>query len=106
MIVHNAIFQLNPALSQQQIDELGAAFLGMKEHIPTIRDISWHDNITDEPLHHGFMHVLRVVFDDKAGLDTYVPHPHHAEICQKYLLPALKSDIQTSVLVLDHELAD
>ena len=106
MIIHNAIFRLNPALTDHQRDELRDALLSLKDHIDTIRDISWHDNITDEPLHHDFMHALRVTFDDKAGLDTYVPHPYHTEICQKYLIPALKSDIASSVLVLDHELAE
>lgn len=104
MIVHNVLFKLDPDLPQAEIDRLGDAFISMKQRIDTIRDVSWHDNISKETRDMGFLHLLRVTFDDQAGLDAYVPHPYHAEVCEQYLFSRLKSDVDHSVLVFDHTL--
>lgn len=104
MIVHNVLFQLDPALSPSDVDRLRDAFLSMKARIDTIRDVSWHDNISSESRDMGFLHLLRVTFDDMAGLETYVPHPYHAEVCEQFLFSRLKSDVDHSVLVFDHTL--
>jgi hypothetical protein len=74
---HLVLFKYKETASEAQIQKIEAAFAALPSKINTIRDFEMGKNISEEGLDQGFTHCYLVTFDDKAGLDVYLPHPDH-----------------------------
>jgi hypothetical protein len=71
-------------------------FLLLKEKIGTIVSIEWGTSESVEGLNDDFTHCFLVSFKNKAGLETYIPHPAH-----KAFVEILKPKLE-KVFVFDY----
>ena len=74
---HVVCFRFKEGTTQADIDAINAAFEKLPQQIDTIRHFEWGVNVSPEGLADGFTHCYVVTFDDKAGLEAYLPHPAH-----------------------------
>ena len=72
------------------------ALKGLQKAIPGILEITVGTNFSERS--QGFTHGLLVRFQDRAALDTYIPHPAHEDARKNYILPIVED-----VLVVDYE---
>lgn len=79
MIRHIVLFQFQENCSEERVEEIVQAFLGLKNQIESIRDIEQGLNISKENLDQGITHCFQVTFENKQGLETYLPHPEHEQ---------------------------
>lgn len=86
---HFVSFQFKEGTSEDKINEIVAGFLALKGKIDTITDLEWGGTENVEPRNDGFTHSFLVSFRDRAGLETYLPHPAHQEFV-KLLRPHLE----------------
>jgi hypothetical protein len=71
-------------------------FKALPSKINTIADLEWGTNVSPEGKNDGFTHCFFVTFNDKAGLEVYLPHPAHKEF------GALLRPILDKVCVVDY----
>lgn len=45
--------------------------------VDAIMDFEWGTSASDDGRNNGFTHCVFMTFKDKAGLETYLPHPAH-----------------------------
>jgi hypothetical protein len=93
---HVVLFKFKDSASTEQVVAIEKAFAGLPDRISTIRDFEWGVDVSPEGKADGFTHCFLVTFDDKAGLDVYIPHPAHKAFVD-LLLPSLDK-----VLVIDY----
>jgi hypothetical protein len=93
---HVVMFKFKDSATTDQVVAIEKAFAGLPGKISTIRDFEWGVDVSPEGKADGFTHCFLVSFDDKAGLDVYLPHPAHKAFVD-LLLPSLDK-----VLVLDY----
>lgn len=74
---HAVFFQFKESATEKDIERIVAEFLLLEEKIDTIVDIEWGESESVEGLNGDFTHCFFVTFRDKAGLETYLPHPDH-----------------------------
>ncbi len=74
---HFVSFQFKEDTTEHQYMEIIGEFMELKNKIDTIVDIEWGTSENIEPLNDGFTHSFLVTFKNKAGLETYLPHPEH-----------------------------
>lgn len=86
---HVVCFEFKENTTEHQYMEVIGSFMELKNQIDTIVDIEWGTTENIEPLNDGFTHIFFVTFKDKAGLETYLPHPAHEEF-KTILKPHLK----------------
>lgn len=86
---HVVCFQFKEGTTEHKHMEIIGAFMELKNKIDTIVDIEWGTSENIEPLNDGFTHCFLVTFKDKAGLETYLPHPDHKAFV-KILKPHLE----------------
>lgn len=86
---HFVSFQFKEGTGEDKINEIVAGFLALKGKIDTITDLEWGGTENVEPRNDGFTHSFLVSFRDRAGLETYLPHPAHQEFV-KLLRPHLE----------------
>ena len=96
MIEHLVIMQWREGTSQQAIDSAMTELRALKDKIPVIVDLSCGANFSDRAKH--FSHGLVVRFKDRAALETYLAHPEHQRVVEKFLKP-----IRNDSLALDYE---
>lgn len=97
---HAVYFQFKESASDNDIQRIVDEFLMLKDKIDTIVDIEWGISESVEGLNDGFTHCFLVSFEDKAGLEAYIPHPAH-EAFVAILKPSLEK-----VFVFDYTQQD
>ena len=96
MVEHLVLFKVRAGVSEDAIDAMQEALKGLQKAIPGILEITVGTNFSERS--QGFTHGLLVRFQDRAALDTYIPHPAHEDARKNYILPIVED-----VLVVDFE---
>lgn len=76
---HVVFFKFKDSASPEQVQSIEKAFIELAKKIETVKSFEWGTNVSPENLNDGFTHCFLVTFADKAGLETYLPHPAHSE---------------------------
>ena len=97
---HAVYFQFKDSATDPEIQRIIDEFLLLKEKIDTIVSIEWGLSESVEGLNDDFTHCFLVSFKDKAGLETYIPHPEHKKFVE-ILKPSLEK-----VFVFDYTQRD
>ena|SRR6056297_1080801 len=97
---HAVFFQFKESATDSDIQRIVDEFMLLEEKIDTIVDIEWGFSESVEGLNDDFTHAFLVTFEDKAGLETYIPHPDH-EAFVEILKPHLEK-----VFVFDYTAKD
>ncbi len=74
---HVVCFKFKDGTPKAEIEEIEKAFGALQDKIDTIIDYEWGTTENIEPLNDGFTHCFLVTFENKKGLETYLPHPDH-----------------------------
>lgn len=75
---HVVLFKFKEGTTPEQIARVESEFRKLPTLIDTIVDFEWGTSQTVETeLAQGYTHCFLVTFRDKAGLQTYLPHPAH-----------------------------
>ncbi len=75
---HVVLFKFKEEATPEQIAHIEAEFRKLPSKIDTIVDFEWGRSQTvEESLAQGYTHCFLVTFNDKAGLQTYIPHADH-----------------------------
>lgn len=93
---HFVVLKFKDDATAEQITEVQKAFVALQEKIDTIKDLEWGTDVSPEGLAKGFTHAFLVTFDNKAGLEAYLPHEDHKAFGAK-LHPVLED-----VFVIDY----
>lgn len=96
MLRHVVLFKFKDDVSGENVARIEAAFLELKNKIPTIVSIEWGTNVSPEGLSQDFTHCFFVTFRSEADRDAYLPHPDH-QVFGSLLGPYLEK-----VLVVDY----
>jgi hypothetical protein len=86
---HIVLFKFKDSASISDVEAVEKAFAGLPSKIDTIIDFEWGPSESIEGRNDGFTHCFFVTFNDKAGLEAFIPHPAHIEFKQ-ILLPILE----------------
>ena len=97
MIEHIVLLKLKPYTTDQQLQDLTDALMGMKQQISGIVDITAGINNSPEGKSHGFSYGFIVRFVDQVARDNYLPHPKHIEVATQSL-----RSLVDDVLVFDY----
>ena len=89
---HVVLFQFKESATPEQVAEIEKAFAKLPDQIDTITGYEWGINVSPEGLNDGLTHCFLVTFADKAGLETYLPHPAHKAFVDK-LKPILEKAV-------------
>jgi len=75
---HVVLFKFKADTTPEQIAKVEAEFRKLPSQIDVITGFEWGTSKTVEvELAQGYTHCFLVTFKDKAGLETYLPHPAH-----------------------------
>ena len=85
---HVVCFKFKDDAKPEQIAAIEKAFAELPKKIDTITDFEWGTNVSPENHAQGYTHCFIVTFEDKAGLEVYIPHKAHKEFVE-LLLPSL-----------------
>lgn len=97
---HVVLFKFKDDATAAQIEAVEKAFGQLPSKIDTITAYEWGTSESVEGKNDGLTHCFFVTFKDKAGLETYIPHPAHVEF-KKILIPILDK-----ALVFDYTAKD
>lgn len=86
---HVVMFQFKDSATPAQIEAVAKAFGELPSKIDTIVDYEWGTSESLEGRNDGLTHCFFVTFKDKAGLETYIPHPAHVAF-KEILVPILE----------------
>ncbi len=86
---HAVFFAFKEGTPEAKIAEIEKAFGALKNEIPSIIDYEWGVSESVEKLNEGFTHCFLVTFEDKAGLEAYIPNTAHQAFV-KMLKPHLQ----------------
>jgi Stress responsive A/B Barrel Domain len=86
---HVVMFQFKDSATSAQIEAVEKAFGELPSKIDTIVDYEWGTSESVEGRNDGLTHCFFVTFKDKAGLETYIPHPAHVAF-KEILIPILE----------------
>ncbi len=76
---HIVLFKFKDSATAEQVQAVEKAFGELPSKIDTITDYEWGLSESVEQKNDGLTHCFFVTFKDKAGLETYIPHPAHME---------------------------
>lgn len=93
---HVVFFKFKDTATPEQVQGIEKAFIELSKKVDTVEAFEWGTNVSPENLNDGFTHCFLVTFANKAGLETYLPHPEH-EAFVSQLKPLLDK-----VCVLDY----
>lgn len=93
LLRHIVLFKFKDEVNQEQIKEVGQAFLALLTEIKTLHDLEW-GNAINEP--NTYTHCLLVTVRSEAAFKEYEEHPHHKAIATDY------GHLVESVVVLDY----
>lgn len=74
---HVVMFKFKAEATEADIQKVEAAFAGLADKIPEIKDFEWGTNNSPEGLSKDFTHCFLVTFDSEEGREIYLPHPDH-----------------------------
>jgi hypothetical protein len=77
ILYHVVSFKFKPEAKPEQIKAAEAAFVELKEKIPTITSLNWGTNVSPEKRDKGFTHCFILTFASEKDRDDYLPHPAH-----------------------------
>jgi hypothetical protein len=83
MILHIAAFRWKDDVTEADVAELTAALADMATGIPEIKSYTAGPNLHLRP--GGSDYGVAAVLDDAEGLDTYLDHPAHLAVYEKYI---------------------
>ena len=89
---HIVLFKFKDTATEAQIAAVEKAFAELPSKIDTIVDFEWGKSESLEGKNDGLTHCFFVTFKDKAGLETYIPHPAHVEF-KEILIPILEKAV-------------
>jgi len=89
MIVHVVLFRLKPGLSEDARDALAAALSRATREIPSIRAARLGSRITigrayEQLMTTDYSFAAILEFDDRSALQTYLDHPAHEQLAQRF----------------------
>jgi hypothetical protein len=96
MYRHVVLFKFKDSSTKEQVASVEAAFRKLATQVDTVRGFEWGTNVSPEGKADGFTHCFLVTFDNRAGLDVYLPHPAH-----KAFIDVLRPHLD-KVLVVDY----
>ena len=76
---HVVLFKFKDSATPEQVKAVEAAFKALPSKIDSIVDFEWGTNVSPEGKNDGFTHCFFITFKDKAGVESYIPHPAHKE---------------------------
>jgi hypothetical protein len=79
---HVVCFKFKDGTPDAEVKEIESAFAALADKIDTIKDFEWGTTENIEPLNDGFTHCFLVTFENKAGLEVYLPHPDHKKFVE------------------------
>ena len=85
---HVVMFKFKDTATPAQIEAVEKAFAELPSKIDTITAYEWGKSESVENKNDGLTHCFFVTFKDKAGLETYIPHPAHVAF-KEILIPIL-----------------
>lgn len=85
---HVVMFKFKDTATPAQVEAVEKAFGELPAKIDTIVAYEWGKSESVEGKNDGFTHCFFVTFKDKAGLETYIPHPAHVAF-KEVLIPIL-----------------
>lgn len=85
---HVVMFKFKDTATPAQVEAVEKAFAGLPSKIDTITAYEWGTSESVEGKNDGLTHCFFVTFKDKAGLETYIPHPAHVAF-KEILIPIL-----------------
>jgi hypothetical protein len=85
---HIVLFKFKDSATPAQVEAVEKAFAELPSKIDTITAYEWGTSESVEHKNDGFTHCFFVTFKDKAGLETYIPHPAHVAF-KEVLIPIL-----------------
>lgn len=97
---HIVMFKFKDNATPAQIAAVEKAFGELPAKIDTITAYEWGRSESVEGKNDGLTHCFFVTFKDKAGLETYIPHPAHVAF-KEVLIPILDK-----ALVFDYTAKD
>jgi len=74
---HVVLFKFKETSSEEDIQQVEAAFNALPSKIALIKDYEWGTNNSPENLNKGLTHCYFLTFDSEADRDTYLTHPDH-----------------------------
>ena len=74
---HVVFFKFKDTATPDQVQGIEKAFIELAKKVDTVEAFEWGTNVSPENLNDGFTHCFLVTFANKAGLETYLPHPEH-----------------------------
>jgi hypothetical protein len=89
MIVHFVLFRLKPGLRNEERDALAATLSRATREIPSIRRARIGSRVTlgrtyEQLMTTDYSFAAILEFDDRAGLQTYLDHPAHEQLAQRF----------------------
>jgi len=97
---HVVMFKFKDSATPEQVAAVEKAFGELPSKIDTITAYEWGTSESVEGKNDGLTHCFFVTFKDKAGLETYIPHPAHVAF-KEILIPILDK-----ALVFDYTAKD
>jgi len=85
---HVVMFKFKDTATPAQVEAVEKAFEELPAKIDTITAYEWGTSESVEGKNDGLTHCFFVTFKDKAGLETYIPHPAHVAF-KEILVPIL-----------------
>ncbi len=85
---HVVMFKFKDTATPEQVAAVEKAFGELPSKIDTIVAYEWGTSESVEGKNDGLTHCFFVTFKDKAGLETYIPHPAHVAF-KEILIPIL-----------------
>ncbi len=95
------MFSFKESFSLSDIENLFLKLGSLKDKIPQIKSYSYGKNNSNENLNRGFDYGFVMDFDSEQERDIYVDHTEHIKLVQELILPNLKEESNSS-LVLDY----
>ena len=96
MIRHVALFKFNDDASAEQIGDLMAALLRLKDDVPAIEHIDWGENFSTRS--NGYSHIVSMRFANRDTLTDFYDHPVHKRVAATMIKP-----ITADLLLIDYE---
>ncbi len=93
---HVVLFKFKDDATAEQVKAVEEAFKALPSKIDTIVSLEWGTNVSPEGKNDGYTHCFFVTFNDKAGVEVYLPHPAHKDF------GALLRPILDKVCVVDY----
>jgi len=89
MIVHVVLFRLKPGLSEDARNALAATLARATREIPSIRRARIGSRITigrayEQLMTTDYAFAAILEFDDRSALQTYLDHPAHEQLAQRF----------------------